>query len=107
LSAACFDKISAMFVSLRYLIGWILRSGGSRIHIGLNDSEIARLGSPLAIKALAAKLARLVYRTLRFGIDFVDRGAEFYDAQIHVLQVRRLKWQAERLGFQISEIPGA
>ena len=64
----------------------------------------AKLGAPVATKAMAAKLARLVYRMLRFGMQFVDQGAELYQAQIHQLQVRRLKWQATKLGFQLSEI---
>src|SRR5215470_8951977 len=62
-----------------------------------------KLGAPVAIKAMAAKLARLVYRMLRFGIEFIDKGSQFYEAQIHQLQVRRLKWQAKKLGLQISE----
>ena len=64
----------------------------------------ARLGGPVAIKAMAAKLARLVYRMLRFGMDFVDKGVEAYEHQIRQLQVQRLKWQATRLGFEVSEI---
>jgi len=44
---------------------------------------------------------------LRFGMEFVDHGAEFYEAQIHQLQVRRLQWQAVKLGFQLSEIPAS
>src|SRR5215472_15387542 len=35
-----------------------------------------KLGSPVAIKAMAAKLARLVYRMLRYGMKYVDRGVE-------------------------------
>ena len=38
-----------------------------------------RLGPPVATKAMAAKLARLVYRMLRYGMKFVDQGAEFYE----------------------------
>ena len=34
-----------------------------------------RLGAPIAIKAMAAKLARLVYRILRYGMKYVDQGA--------------------------------
>jgi transposase len=34
-------------------------------------------GSPIAIKAMAAKLARLVYRMLRYGMKYVDQGAQF------------------------------
>jgi transposase len=40
-----------------------------------------RLGARIAIKAMAAKLARLVYRMLRYGMKYVDQGAVFYDAQ--------------------------
>jgi hypothetical protein len=36
-----------------------------------------KLGAPVAIKAMAAKLARLVYRMLRYGMPFIDPGAEF------------------------------
>src|SRR5262249_44627788 len=46
-----------------------------------------KLGAPVAIKAMAAKLARLVYRMLRYGMPFIDRGAEFYDAQHRKLQI--------------------
>jgi hypothetical protein len=38
-----------------------------------------KLGAPIAIKAMAAKLARLVYRMLRYGMEYVDRGAAFYE----------------------------
>jgi transposase len=66
-----------------------------------------RLGAPIAIKAMAAKLARLVYRMLRYGMQFVDQGAEFYEAQHRKLQINYLKWKARNLGFQIIEAPAA
>jgi hypothetical protein len=37
-----------------------------------------RLGAPIAIKAMAARLARLVFRMLRYGMEYIDKGAEFY-----------------------------
>ena len=48
---------------------------------------------------MAAKLARLVYCMLRFGMEFIDRGAQFYEAQMHGLQVCHPKWKAAKLGF--------
>jgi transposase len=66
-----------------------------------------KLGAPVAIKAMAAKLARLVYRMLRYGITFLDRGAEFYDAQHRKLQINYLKRKAANLGLQIIEAPAA
>jgi transposase len=66
-----------------------------------------KLGAPIAIKAMAAKLARLVYRMLRYGMQFVDRGAKFYEAQHRKQQITYLKWRAAKLGFQIIEAPAA
>jgi transposase len=60
-----------------------------------------KLGAPIAIKAMAAKLARLVYRMLRYGMKYVDRGANFYEAQHRDLQIKHLRWKAAKLGFQL------
>jgi hypothetical protein len=61
----------------------------------------------VAIKAMAAKLARLVYRMLRYGMNYVDQGAAFYEAQQRQLQIKHLKWKAAKLGFQIVQAPAA
>jgi len=63
----------------------------------------SRLGPPVATKAMAAKLARLVYRMLRYGMKYVDRGAESYEAQYRKQQVSYLKRRAAQLGLQIIE----
>jgi hypothetical protein len=94
------------------------------------------LGAPIAIKAMAAKLARLVCRMhrygmkyvdqgaavyelrhrelqikrlsmLRYGMKYVDQGAEFYDTQHRQVQIKNLKWKAAKLGFQIVQAPAA
>lgn len=66
-----------------------------------------RLGAPIAIKAMAAKLARLVYRMLRYGMKYVDHGATLYEAQHRQLQIKQLKWKAAKLGFHIVQAPAA
>lgn len=63
----------------------------------------SRLGAPAAIKAMAAKLARLAYRMLRYGMQYVDKGAEIYDAQHRQRQISALKRKAAQLGFQVLE----
>jgi transposase len=63
----------------------------------------SRLGPPVATKAMAAKLARLVYRMLRYGLKYVDQGAELYEAQYRKQQVSYLKRRAAQLGLQITE----
>jgi transposase len=80
----------------------------SDIYLGAQSRRLrTRLGAPVAIKAMADKLARLVYRMLRYGMKFVDRGAEFYEAQHRKLQINHLKWKAAKLGFQVIEAPAA
>jgi transposase len=66
-----------------------------------------RLGAPIAIKAMAAKLACLVYRMLRYGMKYVDQGAVFYEAQHRLSQIRQFKWKAHKLGFRIVQTPAA
>src|SRR5208283_5251274 len=41
----------------------------------------SRVGSPKAITAIAHKLAKLVYRMLKYGEDYVRQGAEEYEAK--------------------------
>jgi hypothetical protein len=64
-----------------------------------------RLDTPVAIKAMAAKLARLIYRMLRYGMQFVDQGAEVYEAAHRKREIHSLKWKAASLGFQVIEAP--
>ena len=66
-----------------------------------------KLGPPCAIKAMAAKLARLVYRMLRYGMKYVDQGAAFYELRHRELQIKRLKAKAEKLGYRVTPIPVA
>ena len=37
-----------------------------------------KLGAPKAITAMAHKLARLVYRMLRWGHEYVDKGLQYF-----------------------------
>jgi len=66
-----------------------------------------KLGAPCAIKAMAAKLARLIYRMLRYGMKYVDQGAAFYEAHYRQLQIKQLKWKAASLGYQVTPTPVA
>ena len=80
----------------------------SKTYLGAQFRRLkSRLDTPVAIKAMAAKLARLVYRMLRYGMKYVDRGAEFYEAQHRQLQIKHLKSKAAKLGFQIIQVPAA
>jgi transposase len=80
----------------------------SNTYVGAQFRRLrTKLGAPVAIKAMAAKLARLVYRMLRYGMKYVDQGAQFYEAQHRNRQINYLKWKAAKLGFQIIDAPAA
>jgi hypothetical protein len=72
-----------------------------------DSTSLAKLGPPVATKAMAAKLARLMYRMLRYGIKYVDQGVTFYEAQHRKQQVIHLKRKAAQLGLQIIEVAPA
>jgi transposase len=64
----------------------------------------ARRGPAIAVKAMAAKLARLVYNMLRHGMEYVDRGTEFYEEQQRERRLHALTKNAAQLGFQLVRV---
>ena len=62
-------------------------------------------GAPKAIVATAHKLARLVYRLLKEGRAYEDRGAAWYEAQFREQKIKGLRRQAEALGLQLVSVP--
>lgn len=66
----------------------------------------SRLGPPKATTAMAAKLARLVYRLLRYGHEYVDKGAIQYEQKYQKQQLQHLAKNAARHGFALIPLPG-
>jgi hypothetical protein len=65
----------------------------------------SRLGAPKAITAMAHNLARLVYRMLKYGCDYVDKGMEFYQQRYQQQQINWIHKKARDLGLLISFTP--
>ena len=61
----------------------------------------AQLGAPKAITATAHKLAKLIYSMLRYGQEYVDAGAEYYESQYQQRALRAAKRRAAQLGYQL------
>lgn len=61
----------------------------------------ARIETPKAITAIARKLACLVYRMLKYGQAYVDRGEAAYLAAFEQQRIRQLQRQARRFGFAL------
>jgi hypothetical protein len=61
----------------------------------------SRLGGMGACTATAHKLARLVYRMLRYGSDYVKQGMDEYAAKMRTAAERSLRKKAAALGFEL------
>src|SRR6266853_1719622 len=70
--------INRAATALRLAATTLLRS---QSYLGAQYRRLrARLGAPKAITAMAHKLARLVYRMLKWGHVYVDKGLQYYEA---------------------------
>ena len=62
----------------------------------------SKLGAPKAITAMAHKLAVLVYRMLRWGHAYVDKGMQYYEERHREQQIRLLQKRAAALGLVVA-----
>lgn len=61
----------------------------------------ARVGKSKAVTATARKLAVLFYNALRYGIEYQDAGADYYEEQYRQRVLRNLRRRAQTLGFEL------
>ena len=64
----------------------------------------ARLGGPKAITAAAHKLAKIVYNMLRYGKQYVDVGADYYEKQYRDRVLKNLAKRAAHFGLALTPI---
>ena len=75
----------------------------SKTYLGAKFKRLrSNLGAPKAITAMAHTLARLVYRMLRYGQDYVDKGMEFYQQRYQQQQINWIQKKAKDLGLVIT-----
>jgi transposase len=87
--------------ALRNAASTLLRSNS---YLGAQYRRLrSHLGAPKAIKAMANKLARIIYRLLRFGQQYVDKGTGFYEQKYRDQQIRMLTKRAAGLGLQLVQ----
>src|SRR5664280_2510232 len=93
--------VSRVATALRIAALTLMRS---RTYLGAQYRRLrTRLGAPKAITAMAHRLARLVYRMLKYGQRYVDKGAEYYEQNYRNQQLQFLRKKAAQLGFQLTE----
>ena len=64
----------------------------------------ARIGHPKGIIAVARKLACLIYRLLKFGGVYFDKGQEHYEKAYKHRALKNLAHRAKDFGFQLMPI---
>jgi transposase len=78
----------------------------SRSYLGAQYRRLrTKLGAPKAITAMAHRLARLVYRMLKYGQLYVDKGMEYHDQRYRNQQIQLLLKKAAKLGLQLVPAP--
>lgn len=60
-----------------------------------------RLGAPKAITATAHKLAIQIYRMLKYGTDYIDKGKEYYEKQYRARVLKNLIIRARHMGYEL------
>lgn len=60
-----------------------------------------RLGAPQAITATAHKLARIIYRLLKYGEAYVQQGLEEYEQRTKARTLKAVQKTAAALGFKL------
>jgi transposase len=63
----------------------------------------ARLGAASAITATAHKLARIIYRLLKYGEHYVQQGLEAYEKKYRERLLHNLKKTAAALGLELTQ----
>ncbi len=60
-----------------------------------------KLGAPKAIVALANHLAKIIYRMIKFGQNYVDVGMKAYEEKFRAQHIRWLQKKAKNLGLKL------
>ena len=78
----------------------------SKTALGASFRRIARhKGGAVAVFATARQLARLIYRMLRYGHDYVDIGEAAYEHRFQVRRLTAISETARNLGYALIPRP--
>ena len=63
----------------------------------------ARVGKAKAVTATARKIAVLFFNALRYGMQYIDPGADYYEARYQKRVLDNLSKRAAALGYVLQE----
>jgi transposase len=65
----------------------------------------SRIGKAKAVTATARKLAVIFYNSLRFGIQYLDRGTDYYEQRYRKRVLANLERRAKQMGYALMKNP--
>lgn len=89
-------------------VGQVLRMAATTVErtqteLGAYFRHIARKHSrSVAVFATARKMATLIYRALRWGQEYVDRGTAAFEERFREIKKKRLTQNAAELGYELT-----
>lgn len=93
--------------------GSVLRMAASSLHksqteLGAHLRSVARrTDKKTAIKSTARRMAHLIYRGVRFGKEYIDRGTQAYESRVRERSINTIKNIIKSLNINSSEIAAA
>ena len=88
--------------ALRLAAGTLLKS---ETYLGAQYRRFrTKLGAPKARKAMANKLARIIYRMFKDGESYVDKGQQLYEEKYRRQQILMLTRKASELGLAVVAV---
>jgi transposase len=60
-----------------------------------------RKGRAVAVFAMARRLATLIFRMLRYGQDYVDKGVDAYEEQFKEKRIKAIINSARQMGYEV------
>ena len=83
------------------------------VTVGKTDSALgafyrrlsARVGKSKAVTATARKIAVLFYNAMRYGMEYVDPGASYYEERYRQRLLSNLRRRAHSFGYVLQEVP--
>jgi transposase len=67
----------------------------------------SRIGKAKAVTATARKLAVIFYNSLRFGIQYLDRGTDYYEQRYRKRVLANLERRARQMGYALMKNPAS
>jgi len=94
-------------------VGRALRMSASTLYksqteLGAFFRNVARRADKkTAVKATARRMAHMIYRGVRFGKEYIDHGAEAYEARLRERTLKTIKKLIKSYGINSSELSPA